>query len=389
MADSAVAITAGTGTNIDSRTESTNGNHRQVVVLGDPTSNSGVAPVDATNGVSVTLTTALPAGTNAFGKLAANDGIDIGDVTINNSTGASAVNIQDGGNVISVDDGGSTLSIDDGGSSITVDGTVSVSGTVTVDSELPAAAALADATVNPTAPAVGSFSHLFNGTTWDRMLGDTTNGLDVDVTRVSGSVTVAQATAANLNVTEASAAAIKTAVEIIDDWDETDRCKVNPISGQVGVAGGSGVVGATTQRVVLATDVALPTGSNAIGKLAANSGVDIGDVDVTSIATGTNAIGRVGHDITGMGHGVTTVTTAGTDVVLAASTACKRVFIQAQTDNTNVIAVGVSGVDATIATGTGILLFPGDVMDFDIDNLADIYIDSLVDGEGVRYTYFT
>lgn len=39
---------------------------------------------------------------------------------------------------------------------------------------------------------------------------------------------------------------------------------------------------------------ALPAGTNAIGKLAANSGVDIGDVDVTSIAAGTNSIGNVG-----------------------------------------------------------------------------------------------
>ena len=38
---------------------------------------------------------------------------------------------------------------------------------------------------------------------------------------------------------------------------------------------------------------ALPAGTNAIGKLAANSGVDIGDVDVTSIAAGDNVLGRV------------------------------------------------------------------------------------------------
>jgi len=41
---------------------------------------------------------------------------------------------------------------------------------------------------------------------------------------------------------------------------------------------------------------ALPTGTNAIGKLAANSGVDIGDVDVTSlppIPAGTSVIGKV------------------------------------------------------------------------------------------------
>lgn len=43
-------------------------------------------------------------------------------------------------------------------------------------------------------------------------------------------------------------------LSVIDDWDETDRCKVNPIAGQAGVAAGAGAVGATTQRVTLASD---------------------------------------------------------------------------------------------------------------------------------------
>jgi hypothetical protein len=55
MADQAIAITAGTGTNVDTRTEATNGNHRQVVVLGDPATNAGVAPVDGTAGLKVDL----------------------------------------------------------------------------------------------------------------------------------------------------------------------------------------------------------------------------------------------------------------------------------------------------------------------------------------------
>src|SRR6185503_18105177 len=58
MADTAIAITAGTGTNVDTRTEGTNGNHRQVVVIGDPATNAGVAPVDATTGLSVNVTNA-------------------------------------------------------------------------------------------------------------------------------------------------------------------------------------------------------------------------------------------------------------------------------------------------------------------------------------------
>jgi hypothetical protein len=72
-------------------------------------------------------------------------GTDIGDVTINNTGGASAVNIQDGGNSITIDGtvslsgptlsalenitvqngaGASAVNIQDGGNSITVDGTV-------------------------------------------------------------------------------------------------------------------------------------------------------------------------------------------------------------------------------------------------------------------------
>jgi len=46
-----------------------------------------------------------------------------------------------------------------------------------------------------------------------------------------------------------------------------------------------------TITAVTALTNALPAGTNAIGKLAANSGVDIGDVDILSIAAGTNLIG--------------------------------------------------------------------------------------------------
>lgn len=54
----------------------------------------------------------------------------------------------------------------------------------------------------------------------------------------------------------------------------------------------AGAVSGTEMQVDIVG--ALPAGTNAIGKLAANSGVDIGDVDVTSIAAGSNLIGNVG-----------------------------------------------------------------------------------------------
>ena len=55
--------------------------------------------VSGANGLPVELL----ASSVAIGKLAANSGVDIGDVTINNAGGGSAVNIQDGGNSITVD----------------------------------------------------------------------------------------------------------------------------------------------------------------------------------------------------------------------------------------------------------------------------------------------
>ena len=136
---------------------------------------------------------------------------------------------------------------------------------------------------------------MWNGANFDRIRGDTSNGLDVDVTRVTGTVTIAGAVT-NAGTFATQDAAAEASLAVLDDWDESDRAKVNPIAGQAGVQGASGVVTALTQRVVLATDVALPAGTNAIGKLAANSGVDIGDVDVTSLpalVAGTAAIGKL------------------------------------------------------------------------------------------------
>jgi hypothetical protein len=48
-----------------------------------------------------------------------------------------------------------------------------------VDTELPAAAALADAAANPTAPATGAFGMVWNGTTWDRAPGSAAAGMKV------------------------------------------------------------------------------------------------------------------------------------------------------------------------------------------------------------------
>ena len=43
-------------------------------------------------------------------------------------------------------------------------------------------------------------------------------------------------------------------LNVIDDWDESDRAKVNPIVGQAGIQGAAGAVSANTVRVAIATD---------------------------------------------------------------------------------------------------------------------------------------
>jgi len=71
---------------------------------------------------------------------------------------------------------------------------------------------------------------------------------------------------------------------------DTDNAVLDSIV--TNTTGLAGCVGGSELQVDIVG--ALPAGTNAIGKLAANSGVDIGDVDVTSISAGANLIGDVG-----------------------------------------------------------------------------------------------
>ena len=84
------------------------------------------------------------------------------------------------------------------------------------------------------------------------------------------------------------------------------------------------------------------------------------------------------------------VTTAGTRVALATSTACKEVVITAETDNTGIVVVGAAAtVIAAIATRTGVPLSAGDSVVLQTDNLADLGLDSTVSGDGVTYVAFS
>ena len=93
--------------------------------------------------------------------------------------------------------------------------------------------------------------------------------------------------------------------------------------------------------------------------------------------------------ITGIANGRKVVAAAATAEALAGATTCQRVDITAETDNTGVIVVGGTTCIALLATRQGTPLNAGDSYSIDIDDLADVFIDATVSGEGVTFTYYT
>jgi len=133
-----------------------------------------------------------------------------------------------------------------------------------------------------------------------------------------------------LTTIDADTGAIKTAVETID----------NAISG-------------TEMQVDVVAS--LPAGSAAIGKLAANSGVDIGDVDILSIAAGDNNIGNV--DIVSLPASTNTIEVVG-DVAENENAAGNPVLVGGRydspgNDNSSLRTLGDTDVGALALDPTG------------------------------------
>lgn len=327
-----------------------------------------------------------------------------------------AVTIQDGGNSITVDTA-SVTDLDLGAGTITRESRGLILSSFATTTTLADSAAYGD---DQTAGLASVNARLWDGSQYVRSRGDATNGLDVDVTRIATALPAGTNAIGKLAANSGVDIGDVDVTSIIPGTGATNLGKAEDaahITGDVGVM----MLGVRNDNfTTLTSDEGdyspfqldqfgrLYTKAAAEGTVAhddADSGnpVKIGGKAASSEPTAVTANDRVnawfdlngrqmvkaGHDQTGIAHGVTTVTTAGTDVALAGSTVCKRVVIQSQTDNTGLIAVGGSGVDATEATGTGIILYPGDSFEIMTDNLADIFIDSTVNGEGVRYTYFT
>lgn len=84
-----------------------------------------------------------------------------------------------------------------------------------------------------------------------------------------------------------------------------------------------------------------------------------------------------------------TVTTPGTAVTLGASTAIKAIIVTTLQTNGDIVAVGGSTVLAAEGTRNGTPLYPGQSVVMYINDLASVYIDAVVAGEGVAFNYFT
>jgi hypothetical protein len=216
--------------------------------------------------------------TNTIGKLAANDGVDIGDVTINNTS----IAVTDNGGSLTVDGTvgisgtvdvtgtfwqatqpvsiSSAVPVTDNSGSLTVDGSVSVSnfpatqvvsGTVGISGTVPISGALTDTQLRASPVPV-------SGTFWQ-----TTQP-------VTGTVTVAQATAANLNATVVGTVAIS-------NFPATQAVTVSTLPslaagtnniGDVDVASLPGTVAADITAIKTATELldnALGTDGGAVG----------------------------------------------------------------------------------------------------------------------------
>ena len=299
-----VAITAGSGTTI--ATDDVAGVHHQIVKVGLGADGAIDTVVDSgqqtmANSVPVTLASnqsdvkisldgeavVLGAGSAAIGKLAANDGVDIGNVDVA-SIAAGDNNI---GNVDIVTMPNVTLAAGTNtnevvgdvahdsataGNPVLVGGVASAAAPTSVDADGDVVRAwmLRNGSRCVTLTAAGAL-----------IGGDAANGIDVDVTRLPALV------AGTANIGDVDVLTIAAGDNNIGNVDIV-TVPSDPFGANADAASATGSISAKLRFLAatgLAGMTALPAGTNAIGKLAANSGVDIGDIDVTSIVPGTTA----------------------------------------------------------------------------------------------------
>jgi hypothetical protein len=263
MADTAVAITAGAGTNIDTRTESTNNNHRQVVVIGDPATNAGVAPVDVTNGLSVNVT-------NAALTVASHPVTNAGTFAVQ-VTSAPSTAVTNAGTFVTQENGAALTSMQ------LLDDVVTAQGTALGTTKT----SLMGGSVTTSAPTytTGQISPLSLDTTGALRVtggaGGTSSNFGSAIPSAGTAVGFSDGTNMQMGVVKASSTAAAA----------TDRSLVVALSPN-STATGSGTTNATTIRTTLATDSAgiVPTAVITAATAPASGIATLGVYNTTPVA---------------------------------------------------------------------------------------------------------
>jgi hypothetical protein len=278
--------------------------------------NGGTLTVDGTVGVTGVATETTLAAINT--KMVS--GTDIGDVTINNATGAAAVNIQDGGNTITVDGTVAVTNAD----LTTLAGAVSATHLQVDVLSMPAGGSgLTDAELRATAVPI-SVATIPSHAVTNAGTFATQSTLAAETTKVIGTVNVAAAqtiavtnadmttvagmvsgghgqvdvlTMPSTAVTNADITSCKTALELLDNSVDGNYLNVNMNLAGTDCPSGNGTA-ATSQRVTIASD------STGQVKLAASSGVDIGKLTANQSVNNAQINGvtpLMGNGATGTG----------------------------------------------------------------------------------------
>lgn len=241
------------------------------------------------------------------------------------------------------------LPISDAGGAITVDGTVGVSGTVTVD-----LGANNDVTVTGTVD-LGATDNAVLDTIAAKDFATQTTLAAINAKMVTGTdigdVTINNASGASaVNIQDGGNTITVDGTVSITANSAVNVAQMNGVATTMG----NGVSGTGVQRVTIASDstgqVKLAAGTAAIGKLTANSGVDIGDVDVTSlpsIPAGTNAIGKLTAN-SGVDIGDVTINNASGDAVYVRTD--QNGLTSERVSNTDGASTAFSNFGATAST---------------------------------------
>ncbi len=145
---------------------------------------------------------------------------------------------------------------------------------------------------------------------------------------------------------------IVTAIQIMDDWDESDRAKVNIIAGQAGVAAGAGSVGATVPRVTLASDDPGVAKLNSIAKAVEGDYETVAASRTAQVLGGTGASGDfISHVL------VIPATTSPGNVILLDNATSITIFTGGASSVTNlvpfVIPLNLYSVSGALKITTG------------------------------------